>query len=736
MNIPESLDKDTLREVALLKENLRSIFSASLPVENIRLLDGMLHKCISELPPFDRHGLPYAVLTLDHAWLFASEVDADVNVMLAILLECPYKLGHCTLEWISANFGKDVAGMVEGMHKVYGFDLDNRKADMENMRGLLISLAGDIRIVIALIVGSLTVMRRINGHPDTLWVENVAREANVLYAQLAHRLGLYGIKSTLEDLSMKYTNRGVYKEIARKLNETKKSRDEYIRKFIEPVKERLEKAGLRFTIKGRTKSISSIWHKIVTKKVDMNHIFDLFAIRVIIDTPPEREQQDCWRAYAILSNMYESDPTRMRDWLSFPKSNGYESLHITVKGPQGKWVEVQFRSKRMDLVAEKGMAAHWRYKGGKSAHTDKWISQIRDLLESSSEGKLARMREVQPGESGADVYAFTPAGDLLCLRSGSTLLDFAFAVHSQVGCRCTGGEVNGRYQKLSYKVKSGDTIKVLTSPSQTPKYDWLSMVRTSKARSKIRQSLDDEKRQKAELGKEMLMRRLKNRKIEIDEAELTRIILKEGYKFANDFMADVADEKVDLNKFLEKCRQLAESDAAAESVVEGADKFRLQRADDQNAVPGNYEELVIGHGTVRGLRYRFSKCCTPLPGDPVFGFISNEGTVNIHRVACPNAADIKRRFPYRIIAVRWSGAAETDTVVTLRVVGRDDIGIVTNITSIIDREKNVTLQSVTIDSHEGLFYGYLGLRLTGDAGVGAIIKKLKTVKGVKNVTVT
>lgn len=687
----------------------------------------------SDCEPYDSHGLSKIEMALDTALTFAREIDPDASMLTAILAGALMEADCVDIDKIKESWGPDVASLVEGFNKVAPFTLRHTAAQQENFRGLLLSLAGDIRIVIVMIVRNLVLMRHINLHPDTDWVKQVAEEAKILYAQLAHRLGLYGIKSVLEDLSLKYTDRAVYKQIASRLNETKRSRDAYIQAFIGPVKKKLEEAGLKFTIKGRTKTISSIWNKIKNKKVDINHIYDLFAIRVILDTPEQRhsEQEACWKAFAILANMYTPDKDRMRDWLSFPKENGYESLHTTVLGPDDKWVEVQFRTRRMDLVAEKGLAAHWRYKGGKSDGTDKWMNRIRDVLESAEKGPMELMKNMQIQADGNEVYAFTPMGDLLRLPPGSTLLDFAFAIHTGVGCKCTGGNVNGKYEKISYKVQSGDTIRVLTSAAQTPRPDWLQIATSSKARNKIRQSLNESKHQKATLGKELIERRLRNRKIEIDEASLSKLILKNGYSHISDFMADVADNRIDLPRFLEMCKEEA-LPAQSETVAPTAEEFKFQN---REAADDNDEEvLVIGRENIKGLKYVFARCCSPMPGDGVFGFICSDGAVKIHRNDCPNAKHIRQRYPYRIIGVKWSGKKEDASQITLRIIGRDDIGIVTNITSVIDKEPDVWLHNVSIDSHDGLFCGFIGLRVSSGATLASLLRKLSSIKGVKEIS--
>jgi GTP pyrophosphokinase len=719
--------------LSLLRRNIEILSPLISDIQRSFLKD-LWRKCSAyKEHTYDSHGISPLIFTMDVAFNFAKEVEADADILIAILLFEPLRKELTDEKTITTIFNKDVVDIITGLTKLYTVGLQHHTANKENFRGLLLALAQDIRIIIVMIVRSYTLMKRINLHPDNDWVVEVATHAKNLYAQLAHRLGLYSIKSVLEDLYLKYTDRETYKAIAAKLNETKRSRDAYIDAFIGPVKQRLEEAGLKFTIKGRTKTIASIYNKIVNKKVDMNHIYDLFAIRVILDSGPdiEKERGDCWLAYSILGNMYTPDPNRMRDWISYPKANGYESLHITVLGPGGKWVEVQFRTRRMDLVAEKGMAAHWLYKGGKRASTDQWIANVRNVLESSAQGgTMAMMKDMRVEESQTDVYAFTPKGDLLKLPPESTLLDFAFAIHSNVGSRCTGGIVNGKNEKLTYRIHSGDTIKVLTSTTQKPAQSWLSIVRTSKARNKIRQCLDEERRNKAELGRELLERRLKNRKIEIDDPTLSKLILKFGYKFASDFMADVADEKTDLNKFLDLCKGYTEKEEGQSAVA--AEEFHLQEHTDTAKLP-NSEELLIGSEDIQGLKYQYARCCDPRPGDPIFGFISTNGTVKIHRTDCPNASHILENYKYRCISARWSGE-QTAHYATIKILGQDDIGIMTNITSIIDSQQCVYLKNVSVNSYEGYFSGILGLRMMEGTGLAPLIKKLKKVAGVKSVT--
>lgn len=719
-----------LREIAAsgrrVAEMVHGVFT---PEERERfealLRDGMKHRESAR----DEHGICKTLLSVHTAEIFASMVDADHNILIAIGLHPFLRDGITDILRIRKEWGEDVAGLLTGIMAVSKYSNKNSNIDADNFRGLMVSLADDIRVIIIMIVENLALMRLINKHPDQAWVRNVAFEANFIYAQLAHRLGLYKIKGELEDLSLKYTNRDIYTSIAKKLNATKQSRDNYIKEFIAPVKKKLEEAGLRFTIKGRTKSISSIWGKMKKQKIDLPGIYDLFAIRVIINTPDERENMDCWLAYSIVTDMYPSNPARMRDWLSVPKSNGYRSLHATVMGPGNKWVEVQFRTEQMDLVAEKGLAAHWRYKGGKSASADRWMNNVRDILETAEEGPMRLMKDMKP-DSDKEVYAFTPKGDLYRLTAGATVLDFAFRIHSNVGCRCTGAIVNGAHKKINYKITSGDTVEILTSATQTPNADWLNWVVSTKARNKIRQALNEENQVQADLGKETLMRRAKNRKIEIVEADLMRLIKKEGYKFANEFFADIAAEKIDAGKILNLYLELTRPEEEVKKV--SAEEFRL--ANEREERTSRSDVLVIGEKSINGLRYRFAKCCNPIYGDDVFGFISSDGMVKVHKATCPNAHNIRTRYPYRIINVNWSGKTGAMLSASLRIIGNDDLGIMATITSIISKDLNVNLRNLQIDSHDGLFQGYLTVGIATPEELNGLIRKIRTVKGVKEVT--
>lgn len=682
----------------------------------------------------DRFGINPTLRNLQTALLLCEDISPDRNMIIAILLFQLCKSEFISETDINSMWGDDIAKLVRGLLKVSGLYAKQPAVESDNFRNLLLTFAEDIRVIIIMLVDRLNLMQTINHHPDEKMVRDVAYEANYLYAPLAHRLGLYAIKSELEDMSLKYTNRDIYNQIARRLNETKAKRDAYIADFIRPVKAKLQEAGLKFEIKGRTKSIYSIWNKMQKQHNDIEHIYDLFAIRIIIDAPKAREKSDCWMAYSLITDMYQPNPSRMKDWISIPKSNGYESLHITVSGPDGRWVEVQIRTQRMDLIAEKGLAAHWRYKGLKGENgLDAWMNNIRDILETADSGPMELMKNVRMDLYAKEVFVFTPKGDLFRLPEGASVLDFAFAIHSKVGCTCTGARVNGKNRKLNHKLQSGDTVEITTSAGQTPKTDWLNFVVTSKARSKIRQTVNEMNNRAADLGKEMLYRRFKNRKIEVDEANMMRLIKKAGFKTVTDFYSDVAAERIDINQIIEQYEAQIRKDEAVTTEIRSAEGFTLQPAQTDEATSGKDNDVLVIGNNIKGINYRLARCCNPIYGDEVFGFISAEGVIKVHRNDCPNATNIREKYPYRIINTRWSGKLGEQFGATLRIVGHDDIGIVTNLTSVINKESGVSLRNISIDSNDGLFQGYVVVGVSDTKTLDTLMKKIKTIKGIKDV---
>lgn len=682
----------------------------------------------------DRFGFHPVVSAMATAVAICAHIDTDRNMVLAVLLAPAVYASLCSIEEIERLWGEDVAVLVSGLSKVAGLYSHSAVVESDNFRKLLLTFAQDIRVIIIMIVDRLALMRAINHHPAEKLVKDIAFEANYLYAPLAHRLGLYAVKSELEDMSLKYGNREVYSRIARELKQTKARRESYIADFIAPVKEKLAAEGLKFEIKGRTKSIYSIWNKLKKQNNTLEEIYDLFAIRVVIDCEPAREKSECWLAYSLITDMYTPNPGRLKDWISIPKSNGYESLHITVKGPEERWVEVQIRTRRMDAVAEKGLAAHWMYKGIQAeSNLDAWMNNVRDILEAAETGPMQLMRNFKMDVYSHEVFVFTPKGDLYKLPQGASVLDFAFQIHSNVGLHCVGARVDGRNRKINHRLASGDTVEIITSPQQEPSRDWLAWVVTSKARNKIRSVLKENANRTAELGRELLERRLRNRKLEVDESELSRIIARMGYKDAIAFFGALGCGDMEVNDVVEA---LAESQRRADECPArvSASTYILQppAADTRNDSNGSEETIEIGDG-VRGVRYQMSRCCNPLYGDSVFGFVASDGAIKIHRESCPNAPNMRLRYPYRLIKVRWSGGGAGQSLASVSVTGKDDIGIVTNITSIINKEKNVSLRSISIESDNGVFRGVLALGVVDTADLARIIKKISTVKGVKNV---
>jgi GTP pyrophosphokinase len=537
----------------------------------------------------------------------------------------------------------------------------------------------------------------------------------------------------LEDLSLKYTEKEMYYHIKEKWNETKASRDRYIAAFIEPIHKKLEDAGLKFHMKGRTKSIHSIYQKMKKQKCPFEGVYDLFAIRIILDSEYEKEKQECWQVYSIVSDMYMPNPKRLRDWLSVPKSNGYESLHTTVMGPEGKWVEVQIRTERMDDIAERGFAAHWRYKGVKGeSGLDEWLATIRETLEHAG-SDLEVMDQFKLELYEDEVFVFTPKGDLFKLPKGSTVLDFAFSIHTKLGSKCIGAKVNGKNVQLRQQLNSGDQVEIMTSNTQTPKQDWLNIVTTSKARTKIRQALKEIEARQTEFAKETIERKFKNRKVDYDESVMMRLIKKMGYKTVTEFYQDIAIEKLDANNILDRFVEMKkkETEANNEVLYRSAEGYSMQSiTDDKNFK----DDVLVIDQNLKGLDFKLAKCCNPIYGDEVFGFVTISGGIKIHREDCPNAAEMKSRFGYRIVKAKWAGkSVGKQYPITLRVVGHDDIGIVTNISSIINKESGILLRSISIDSNDGLFSGMLTVMVDDTAKLEALIKKLRTVKGVKQV---
>ncbi len=729
-------------ETIALYQKIREQIAPSLAEDDEHRMRHLLTKAI-ETHQVNRNvfGLNPILLSFQTAQIVVDEIGLKRDGVLAVLLRPGVEEGILTVEEVKSQFGESVARILHGLQRIQELYQKNPIVESENFRNLLLSFAEDMRVILIMIADRVNLMRQIRDTPNEEARHEVSQEAAYLYAPLAHKLGLYKLKSELEDLSLKYLEHDAYYHIREKLNATKAARDAYIGRFIAPIDEKLKAAGLKFHMKGRTKSIHSIWQKMKKQHCDFEGVYDLFAIRIIIDCEPEEEKQQCWKTFAIITDMYTSNPKRMRDWLSVPKSNGYESLHITVKGPENKWVEVQIRTERMDEVAERGVAAHWRYKGVKAdgSSMDEWLNGIRQMLESSS--GLEAMDQFKMDLYDDEIYVFTPRGDLLKFPKGATVLDMAYHIHSRVGSQCTGARIrsaegrssseNGRLVTFRHELHSGDQVEILTSSTQYPKQEWLSIVKTSRAKSKIRLALKETQQKEALLVKEMLERKFKNRKIDLEESVMMRVIKKLGYKEASDFYRHLADGTLDVSTVIDKYVELQQGDRTPTAEAHSAEEFVLEEHLTSN-MPQNDDVLVIGKD-LKGVDYQLAHCCNPIYGDSVFGFVTVSGGIKIHRTDCPNAPELRRRFGYRIVKAKWSGKGASQYQITIRVIGNDDLGIVNNLTSIISKDEKLVLRSINIDSHDGLFRGNLVVMMGDTSRLETLIKKLRTVKGVKQV---
>lgn len=721
------------RETRELYIKLKSLVGTSLQPGDEEKVRAHLKKSIdSNQTHRDVFGLNPILFGLQTAQIVVDEIGLKRDGVLAILLHPSVADGFTTIDEVRHDFGESVARILHGLLRIAELYARNPVIESENFRNLLLSFAEDMRVILIMIADRVNLMRQIRDNENIEARQEVSEEAAYLYAPLAHKLGLYKLKSELEDLSLKYLEHDAYYMIKGKLNATKKSRDAYIESFIGPIEEKLRDAGLVFHMKGRTKSIHSIWQKMKKQKCGFEGIYDLFAIRIIIDSPLEKEKMQCWQAYSIVTDMYQPNPKRLRDWLSVPKSNGYESLHITVLGPEKKWVEVQIRTERMDEIAERGVAAHWRYKGLKGeTGLDEWLTNIRNILETNDDLQVMDQFKMDLYED--EVFVFTPKGDLLKFPKGATVLDFAYHIHSKIGNGCTGARINNKVVTFREQLHSGDQVEVITSSTQKPKREWLNIVKTSRAKSKIRLALKETQVKEGLFAKEMIERKFKNRKIELEESLMAKVIKKLNFKEVSDFYKQIADGALDINIVIDSYLEVQAKDTnqGGDMPVKSAEEFCFQNENEQ-LTQSNDDVLVIDRN-LKGVDYQLARCCQPIYGDDVFGFVTVSGGIKIHRCDCPNAAELRKRFGYRIVKARWSGKGSSKYSITLRVIGNDDIGIVNNLTSIISKDEKLTLRSISIDSNDGLFRGNLIVMLDDTSRLEALMKKLRTVKGVKQV---
>ena len=726
--------QEKVRLAQLYRELLKLSGNILYPDDCKKLKTYLLEAARRNLIQRNVFGMNPILNDMETALIVASEIGLTRGAILGIMVHTFVRCCYCTPEDVEREFGVDVAGIIKGLNRILELYEKNPSVESENFRSLLLSFAEDMRVVLIMIANRVNIMRKIKDTENEEARRKVSEEAAYLYAPLAHKLGLYRLKSELEDLSLKYLEHDAYYLIKEKLNATKKSRDEYIEKFIRPIDEKLKKAGLKFHMKGRTKSIHSIWQKMKKQHCGVEGIYDLFAIRIILDSALEKEKMECWQVYSIITDMYQPNPKRLRDWLSIPKSNGYESLHITVLGPENKWVEVQIRTERMDEIAERGLAAHWRYKGikGGESGVDEWLNNIRSALENNDDLQLMDQFKMDLYED--EVFVFTPKGDLFKFPKGATVLDFAYTIHTNVGDHCIGAKINEKNAPLRQKLNSGDQVEILTANNQSPKQDCLNFVVTGKARAKIRQALKEMQAKQGAFAKELLERKFKNRKIEYDEPTMMHVIKKLGFKVVTDFYKSLADETTDINEVLDLYteQQKIEAGLAEHTPAPSAENYNIPSEAELKAKT-NDDVLVIDQN-LKGLDFSLAKCCQPIYGDDVFGFVTVNGGIKIHRQDCPNAQELRKRFGYRIVKARWAGKRGSQYPITLKVIGNDDLGIVNNITSIISKEEKISLRSISIDSHDGLFSGTLTVMLDDTSKLQLLEKKLKTIKGVKQVS--
>lgn len=716
-------------------ERLRTAVGNTFSAQDEKLIrEDIHHAFINHQISRDVFGLNPILYALQTAEIAVNEIGLRRDGVIAILMQTSVVDGYQTLDDIEKKYGEGVAHIIRGLLRINELYKRNPVIESENFRNLLISFSEDMRVILIMIANRVNMMRQIRDTDQLEAKQRVSEEASYLYAPLAHKLGLYKLKSELEDLSLKYLEHDAYYMIKEKLNATKASRDAYIARFIKPIQEKLDAAGLKYHMKGRTKSIHSIWQKMKKQQCGFEGVYDLFAIRIILDSPSDKEYMQCWQVFALITAMYQPNPKRMRDWLSVPKSNGYESLHTTVLGPENKWVEVQIRTERMDEIAEHGLAAHWRYKGIKSEKggIDEWLANIRSALENNDDLQLMDQFKMDLKED--EVYVFTPKGDLLNFPKGATVLDFAYYIHSRIGNTCVGGKINGRAVSFRQELHSGDQIEILTQSNQKPRQEWINIVKTSKAKAKIRLAIKETQKKEGLFAKELLERRFKNRKLEIEESIMARTIKKMGYKENSDFYKDIAEEKIDPNSIIEK--YIAERDhdlnvtnttrpaaSAAEFEYENPTEEMMRQNDDV---------LVIDEN-LKGIDFELAHCCHPIYGDPIFGFVTVSKGIKVHRSDCPNAKELQRRFGYRIVKAKWSGKGTSKYAITLRIIGNDDIGIVSNITNIISKEDKLVMRGINISSKDGLFSGNITVMIDDASRTEALIKKLSAVKGVKQV---
>ncbi|MDA9555155.1 bifunctional (p)ppGpp synthetase/guanosine-3',5'-bis(diphosphate) 3'-pyrophosphohydrolase [Pelobium sp.] len=676
-----------------------------------------------------KSGEPYIYHPIAVAQIAAEEIGLGTTSIVCALLHDVVEDTDITLEDIEREFGKKVAKIIDGLTKISGVFDANSSMQAENFRKMLLTLADDVRVILIKLADRLHNMRTMDFMPRDKQLK-ICSETVYLYAPLAHRLGLYAIKSELEDLSMKYMEPETYKFIATKLNEKKAEREQFIKEFIGPINRILKEQDLEASVLGRPKSINSIWTKMKKKGIPFEEVYDLFAIRIILDSKPDQEKSDCWKAYSIVTDLYRPNPDRLRDWISSPKANGYESLHTTVMGPKGQWVEVQIRTQRMNEIAEKGFAAHWKYKESSSdSGLDQWVQKVRELLSNPEANALDFLDDFKMNLFSDEIFIFTPKGDLIQLPIDATALDFAFEIHSDVGAKCIGAKVNHKLVPLSYKLQNGDQVEVITSNKQAPKEDWLNFVVTAKAKAKIKSSLKEEKRKIAEDGKEILERKLKSLKITYNSDNIYKLSYFFKLQSTQDLFYNIAKGIIDLKDLKEF--------AATEKLVEQkppqeTDQEQIQKIIKQ--VKSKDSDILLIGEDLQKIDYTLSTCCNPIPGDDVFGFVTVSDGIKIHRISCPNATKLMSSFGYRIVKAKWTSQKQLAFLTGLKIIGIDEVGLINNLTKVISNDFKVNMRSITVDTEDGIFNGTIMVYVNDTQHLEDLIHELKQVKGITDVS--
>ena len=677
-----------------------------------------------------KSGEPYIYHPIAVAQIAAEEIGLGTTSIVCALLHDVVEDTDVTLDDIEREFGKKTAKIIDGLTKISGVFDYNSSLQAENFRKMLLTLADDVRVILIKLADRLHNMRTMDFMPRQKQLK-IASETIYLYAPLAHRLGLYVIKSELEDLSMKYLEPDTYKYIATQLNEKKAERNLFIKRFVEPVTEILTEQGLKFEIFGRPKSIHSIWNKMKKKNIPFEEVYDLFAIRIILDSAPDQEKADCWKAYSIVTDLYRPNPDRLRDWVSSPKGNGYESLHTTVMGPKGQWVEVQIRTQRMNEIAEKGFAAHWKYKESSNDNgLDQWIMKVREMLSNPEANALDFLDDFKMNLFSDEIFIFTPKGALLQLPLGATALDFAFEIHTDVGAKCIGAKVNHKLVPLSHKLQNGDQVEIITSNKQVPKEDWLNIVVTAKAKSKIKSSLKEEKRKIAEHGKEILERKLKSLKITYNTDNLNKLSYFFKLPSTQELFIGIAQGKIELKDLKEYLA--AEKEIENRGISERNDHQKIDAL--LNRIKGPESDTLLIGEDLQKIDYTLAACCNPIPGDDVFGFVTVSEGIKIHRTNCPNAAQLMANYGYRIVKAKWNSQKELTFLTGLHIIGIDDVGLINNITKVISNDFKVNMRSITVDTDNGIFDGSIMIYVNDKEHLDKLIENILEVRGVTGVT--